>query len=50
MVHRKINISEPVISWEHELFSRKRVMAATLSKYPTHGAAKVAAPAAFLRS
>jgi len=40
MVHRKINISEPVISWEHELFSRKRVMAATLSRFPTHGAAK----------
>ena len=29
------------ISWEHELFSRKRVMAATLSRFPTHGASKV---------
>lgn len=32
LVHKKINISDPDISWEHELFSRKRVLAATLSR------------------
>jgi len=30
-VHKKINISNPDIDWEHELFSRKKVSAATLS-------------------
>lgn len=31
VVHKKINMSEPTVSWEHEQFSRKRVPAGTLS-------------------
>lgn len=31
VVHRKINISNPTVYWQHEQFSRKRVVAATLS-------------------
>lgn len=30
--HKKINISNPRVAWEHEQFSRQRVTAATLSK------------------
>lgn len=30
--HKKINISNPRVAWEHEQFSRHRVTAATLSK------------------
>eukprot|EP01132_Coremiostelium_polycephalum_P004769 gene4769-5949_t len=32
IVHKKINISSPVIYWEHEGFSRKRIQAITLSQ------------------
>lgn len=38
VVHKKINISDPLVSWEHEQFSRRRVMAVTLSRHPTHAA------------
>jgi len=31
IIHKKINISNPDIDWEHEQFSRKRIVAATLS-------------------
>ncbi|GER40911.1 nicalin [Striga asiatica] len=31
--HKKINISNPRVAWEHEQFSRLRVTAATLSKH-----------------
>jgi hypothetical protein len=30
-VHKKINISDTTVYWEHEQFSRKRILAATLS-------------------
>ncbi|KAL7116052.1 hypothetical protein ACP275_04G218700 [Erythranthe tilingii] len=30
--HKKINISDPRVAWEHEQFSRQRVTAATLSE------------------
>ncbi|KAG8387470.1 hypothetical protein BUALT_Bualt02G0024600 [Buddleja alternifolia] len=33
--HKKINISNPRVAWEHEQFSRLRVTAATLSKLST---------------
>ncbi|KAE9616761.1 hypothetical protein Lal_00034485 [Lupinus albus] len=33
--HKKINISNPRVAWEHEQFSRLRVTAATLSELPT---------------
>ncbi|KAJ6817171.1 nicalin [Iris pallida] len=32
--HKKINISNPRVAWEHEQFSRVRVTAATLSELP----------------
>ncbi|KAL4296194.1 hypothetical protein GQ457_12G027300 [Hibiscus cannabinus] len=32
--HKKINISNPRVAWEHEQFSRLRVTAATLSELP----------------
>jgi hypothetical protein len=32
-VPKKINISNPDIDWEHEQFSRKKIVAATLSHY-----------------
>eukprot|EP00163_Fabomonas_tropica_P023290 TRINITY_DN40585_c0_g1_i1.p1 TRINITY_DN40585_c0_g1~~TRINITY_DN40585_c0_g1_i1.p1 ORF type:complete len:538 (+),score=181.25 TRINITY_DN40585_c0_g1_i1:136-1749(+) len=35
VVHKKINISNPLVSWEHEQFSRKRVVGGTLSHYAT---------------
>jgi len=31
IVHKKINISSPYINWQHEQFSRKRILSATLS-------------------
>lgn len=31
VVHRKINISNPTVFWQHEQFSRKRIVSATLS-------------------
>lgn len=34
LVHKKINISDPEIYWEHELFSRKRILSATISNLP----------------
>ncbi|TYI80423.1 hypothetical protein E1A91_D05G086400v1 [Gossypium mustelinum] len=33
--HKKINISDPRVAWEHEQFSRLRVTAATLSEIST---------------
>ncbi|XP_022752535.1 nicalin-1-like isoform X1 [Durio zibethinus] len=33
MKHKKINISNPRVAWEHEQFSRLRVTAATLSEF-----------------
>ena len=35
VVHRKINISDPTVYWQHEQFSRKRIVAATLSSSRT---------------
>ena len=40
-VYIYIHIYIYTVSWEQELFSSKRVMAATLSRFPTHAAAKV---------
>eukprot|EP01090_Pellita_catalonica_P021027 TRINITY_DN7758_c0_g1_i1.p1 TRINITY_DN7758_c0_g1~~TRINITY_DN7758_c0_g1_i1.p1 ORF type:complete len:511 (-),score=54.46 TRINITY_DN7758_c0_g1_i1:37-1569(-) len=39
IVHKRINISNPNVFWEHEQFSRKRIVAATLShvKQPRPG-------------
>jgi len=34
IVHKKINISSPHVNWQHEQFSRKRVVASTLSSKP----------------
>eukprot|EP00850_Spirogloea_muscicola_P004456 SM000019S05000 [mRNA] locus=s19:464555:469396:+ [translate_table: standard] len=31
LVHKKINISDPWVAWEHEQFSRQRIVAGTLS-------------------
>jgi hypothetical protein len=31
VIHRRVNISETTIKWQHEQFSRKRIVAATLS-------------------
>lgn len=31
IIHKKINISSPYINWQHEQFSRKRILSATLS-------------------
>jgi len=35
IVHKKINIAQPEVYWEHEQFSRKRVVAGTLSHKST---------------
>jgi len=35
IVQKKINISNDVVAWEHEQFSRKRILAATLSSRPS---------------
>ena len=32
VVHKKINVSNPDIDWEHEQFSRKRIVGGTLSE------------------
>jgi hypothetical protein len=31
IMHKKINISKPLINWQHEQFSRKRILSGTLS-------------------
>ncbi len=36
LVHKKINISDPVVAFEHEQFSRKRILAVTLSRHASH--------------
>jgi len=38
LVHKKINVSDPNIGWEHEVFSRKRIPAATISHFATPAA------------
>lgn len=38
-MHKKINISDPSIAWEHEVFARKRIPAATISHFAQHSAA-----------
>lgn len=38
LVHKKINISDPSIAWEHEVFARKRIPAATISHFAQHSA------------
>lgn len=35
VTHRKIDLSDPEVYWQHEQFSRKRVLAATLSQEPS---------------
>jgi len=35
IVHRKINMSDPVIYWQHEQYSRRRIVAGTLSTRAT---------------
>ncbi|GBG74253.1 hypothetical protein CBR_g17963 [Chara braunii] len=35
LVHKKINVSSPRVAWEHEQFSRRRIVAATLSAIPS---------------
>ncbi|GAM23074.1 hypothetical protein SAMD00019534_062490 [Acytostelium subglobosum LB1] len=35
VVQKKINISNPYVYWEHEVFSRKKISAVTVSQRPT---------------
>lgn len=35
LVHKKVNISNPELAWEHEQFSLKRLFAATISNKPS---------------
>jgi hypothetical protein len=35
VVHRKINVSNPITQWPHEQFARKQVLSGTLSAHPT---------------
>lgn len=32
-VHKKVNISDTHVAWEHEQFSRKRILSGTISRY-----------------
>lgn len=34
LVHKKINLADPVVYWQHEQFARKRITAGTLSHLP----------------
>lgn len=34
IVHKKINMSDPHVPWQHEQFARQKVLAATLSSVP----------------
>ncbi len=39
MVHKKINLAEESLSWEHERFNIKRMPAFTMSHFGSHKAA-----------
>lgn len=37
-VPKKVNLGHPLFAWHHEIFTVKRLSAATISNYPTHTA------------